>query len=352
MPFNPEGLKIIYEEFAQAAGVDIRYFTRVIDVQLDPANDHRIDGVIISNVDGYSYIKAKAFVDCTGDAILAGLCGAKCREAYKDTPKGLAASLDSLWAGCDWEIAGQRVDEFKDLLDKAVGEGRFTQSDRLFRGTVKGSAVGIARLGKTTALLNAGHIYNMNALRNKDVTEAMIFGRRQLLEYWDFMRKDLPGMSGIDMIATGSLLGVRESRRIVGEYEITQEDFFEKRHFPDQIGAYNRMMDIHPYDDSPEELEKFRRNMERNQLGVGNYLGIPYGILVPKGWHNLWVAGRCVSTDPQVLGTLRAQPCCAIMGQAAGTAAVQAVRTGALAYRLDTDLLRDTLRNNGAYIPE
>ena len=87
-------------------------------------------------------------------------------------------------------------------------------------------------------------------------------------------------------------------------------------------------------------------------LGEGDCLGVPYGILVPKGWTNLWVAGRCHSSDTKVHGSIRAQSAAYMMGQAAATAAVQSIRTGQPACDLDTEQLVLTLRANGAYLPQ
>jgi hypothetical protein len=154
-------------------------------------------------------------------------------------------------------------------------------------------------------------------------------------------------------MATGALLGVRESRRIVGEYELNYEDFRARRHFPDQIAVYRKRVDIHVYDLSEEEYERYYE--EFNELDVlqpGESYGIPYGVLVPQGWSNLWVAGRCVSSDLKVNGAIRDQPACVMMGQAAGTAAVQSLQTGQPANDLDTARLVLTLREAGAYLPQ
>ena len=88
------------------------------------------------------------------------------------------------------------------------------------------------------------------------------------------------------------------------------------------------------------------------KLEPGEWFGIPYGILVPRGWKNLWVAGRCASSDVQVHGSIRVQPAASMMGQAAGTAAVQSMRTGRTAADLDTAELVETLRNSGANLPQ
>jgi len=148
-------------------------------------------------------------------------------------------------------------------------------------------------------------------------------------------------------------MGVRESRRIVGEYELTFEDYLAKRQFPDQIGVFNKFVDNHVYDASPEEWERFNREKTQTaRIEPGECFGIPYGILVPRGWRNLWVAGRCNSSDIMVHGSIRVMPACAMMGQAAGTAAVQSARTGQSACDLDTEQLVGTLREAGAYLPQ
>jgi hypothetical protein len=88
------------------------------------------------------------------------------------------------------------------------------------------------------------------------------------------------------------------------------------------------------------------------RLQPGEFHGIPYGILVPRGWRNLWVAGRCNSSDRRVHGSIRVMPAAYMMGQASGTAAVQSVRTGQAACELDTAVLVTTLREHGAYLPQ
>jgi len=146
-------------------------------------------------------------------------------------------------------------------------------------------------------------------------------------------------------------MGVRESRRIVGEYELVFDDYISRRQFPDQIGVFNKFVDIHVYDCSDEEWERFQNEKKvSGRLGPGECFGIPYGILVPKGWKNLWVAGRCASSDVKVHGAIRVMPSAGMMGEAAGAAAVQSARSGQPANGLDTDELTATLRKQGAIL--
>jgi hypothetical protein len=232
-----------------------------------------------------------------------------------------------------------------DYLLKAVADGHFSQPDRHLPG--------MSQVNHTVGYLNGGYLFNLNALRCKDLTEGVIFGRKLAREYMDFYRKYVPGCEHIEHVTTASLIGVRESRRIIGEYDLGIHDYYQKRIFPDTIGVFNKSVDIHAYDNSDEEYQRYYEQYEKmGRLAPGEKFGIPYGILVPKHWRNLWVAGRCSSSDVEVHGSIRVQPACAMMGQAAGTAAVQALRTGKPAGELDTVRLVETLRDNGAYLPQ
>jgi FAD dependent oxidoreductase len=149
------------------------------------------------------------------------------------------------------------------------------------------------------------------------------------------------------------VMGVRDSRRIVGEFELTMEDFRAHRQFADQVAVYNRPTDVHPTNTSKAEYERFMKDFHgKDNLGRGNCVGIPYSILVPKQWENLWAAGRCHSSDTKVHGSIRAQSAAYMMGQAAATAACQSVATGQPACDLDTEALVETLRRAGAYLPQ
>lgn len=349
-PFRVEGLKLLLDEFVQSAGVEVRFFTRLIDADATPG-EGLLRGVILNNVEGHRYVRASAFIDCTGDAILANLAGVLCREAGRDTPRIMPATLASLFTGIDWEVLWDKKndDEGWQVQQRAYQEalkaGRFTQFDRLMPG--------LSKVGNQVGYLNGGHVFNLNALRCRDLSDGIMLGRRLALEYLDFFRQYVPGCAAMEHVTTASLLGIRESRRIVGEYELGIEDYLARREFPDQIGIFNKFVDIHPYDCSDAEWDRFTREKDKTmRLEPGEHFGIPYGILVPRGWRNLWVAGRCASSDVQVHGSIRVQPAASMMGQAAGTAAVQSLRTGQAACELDTEELICTLRKANANLPQ
>ena len=345
-PFQGEGLKLLLDEFAVDSGVEIRYFTKVVGADVD-SSKKRLGGVIINNVEGFSYIPAKTFIDATGDAALAHMSGAPVRTAGKDTPKIMPATLASTHAGVDFEIVNTRrlpLDDFIRAIETEHENGNLTQCDR--------GGVNMSQIGRYHGYMNGGHIYNMDATSCRELTDGMIFGRKIVQELIPLYRKYQPGCENMELVQTGWLMGVRESRRIFGEYELTLEDYMSRKQFPDQIGVYNKFVDIHPYNTSIEEYRRFRYEMENLNLGRGECFGMPYGILVPKGFENLWTAGRCVSSDVSVQGVIRVMPPAAMMGQAAGTAAVLSIENNRTAQTLDTELLIKTLRAKDAYLPQ
>ncbi|HEV2572026.1 MAG TPA: FAD-dependent oxidoreductase [Beijerinckiaceae bacterium] len=351
VPFKPEGLKRLLDELVQDAGVDVRFFTRVIDAEV---KDTKIDGVVISNVEGYRYIRAKTYIDATGDAALSDLCGAECKVILRDIDAVAPSTLCSLYSGVNWDDPAYGEDWrgidaakalSKKLLLKAIDDEHFTQPDRFMPGMNK--------IGKQAAQLNGGHVFNLNGLDVRSLSDGMIFGRKLAVEYESFFRKYMPGCENIELLTTAPVMGVRDTRRIVGEFELLFEDYTSGRQFPDQIAVYNRPTDVHPTDTSEKEFKRFTQDFEgKHGLGVGQSLGIPYSILVPKGWTNLWVAGRCHSSDTKVHGSIRAQSAAYMMGQAAGTAAVQSIATGQPACDLDTEDLVLRLREQGANLPQ
>lgn len=259
----------------------------------------------------------------------------------------MPATLPGLFSGVDWSkpALNTQSPEAVELIEKEYAAGNFEQCDRLL--------VGLSCSGSTYGYLNGGHIFDLDALNVESLTKGMMQGRRIARQNMAFLRKYSENCRDLELVCTASVMGVRESRRVVGEYELTYEDYLARRQFPDQIGLFNKFVDVHPYSCGREDYDAHMEEKNRSgRLNPGECFGIPYGILVPKGWKNLWVAGRCNSSDVLVHGVIRVMPASAMMGQAAGTAAVQSVETGQPACGLDTRRLIETLRENGANLPQ
>ncbi|MCC5831273.1 MAG: FAD-dependent oxidoreductase [Phycisphaeraceae bacterium] len=341
--FRAEGLKRLLDTLCAEAGVELRFFTRVVDVDAD-RDSRRVHGVIAHNIEGLRFIPARCFIDASGDAVVANLCGLPCIEAGRDTPGIMPPTLCSIVTNIDFDRFDRRTMQ-QPAVERALADGYFSQPDR--------HVPGIFRMGRMTGTLNAGHLFGMNALDNRSLTEGMVRGRQLAEEYTEFFRRYLDGCRDAELTSTASLMGVRESRRIVGEYTLNYEDYQARRHFPDQIAIYCKQVDIHVLDCSDAEYARYSREFEElDRLAPGESYGVPYGVLVPQGWKNLWAAGRCNSSDVKVSAAIRDQPACAMMGQAAGAAAVQAISRDQSACDLDTELLVKTLRQQKANLPQ
>lgn len=340
--FDPEGYKRLLDEWCAEAGVEVRFFSRVVDAEAD-AGRGTVEGVVAHGVEGFTFVETPSLVDATGDAVVADLSGAATLRAGRDTDAIMPPTLCGIVNGIDYDVFHRGLQQ--EAVERALADGFFSQPDR--------HVPGLFRSGPSHATLNAGHLFGTDALDQASLSQSMRRGRVLAEEYVAFFRRYVPGCHDAHLIATAPLLGVRESRRVVGEYQLGYADYAARRHFPDQVAIYCKQVDVHVYDTSEEEYERYRRSfLERDVLAPGESYGIPYGVLVPRGWGNLWVAGRSVSCDVLVHGAIRDQPACLMLGQAAGTAAVQALREGQRGDALDTARLVEALRAQGALLPQ
>jgi hypothetical protein len=171
------------------------------------------------------------------------------------------------------------------------------------------------------------------------LTRAQVKGREITQRYVEFCRRYLPGCEASYLVGTAPMVGVRESRRIRGEYYLTTDDVLGGRKFADAILRNNYPLDIHR--DTDDKLTMTR-------LPPDEYHEVPYRCLVPLGVNNLLVAGRCLSASFEAQSSVRIQPNCRAMGQAAGLAAVLSLRAGITPRALDGVELRQALRDRGA----
>lgn len=339
---KPEPLKRLLESMVLEAGVDIRYFTKLVEADADKEKK-QVNGVVLHQIDGLHYVPGHCFVDATGDAVLVDILGADYLQAGRDTDRIMPPSLCSMWSGMEWGKGNP-----KKFFEQALTDGHFSKPD-----DVRYSHFIMSYIGSSLGGLNGGHVFYTDPVDPKSLTKAMIEGRKLAAEYESYLQKYVPGYEKAELATTATLLGVRESRRIVGEYTLTYEDFKARRHFHDQIGVFNKEVDIHVYEPTQAEYDRKKEQSDKSgRLAAGESYGLPYGILVPKGWKNLWAAGRCVSTDVLVHGSTRVMPSSAMMGQAAGTAAVQVLNSKQTANNLNTKTLIDTLRKHDANLPQ
>lgn len=334
--YDPEVLKRVYDRLAADAGVDFLFNTSLIDVM---AEGGTLTHAVCSAKSGLFAVSAKVFIDATGDGDLCAMAGA---EYEKGDENGLmqAGTLCSLWSGIDWS----RMKIWSDgaRLPEAVEANLFSVPDI--------SLPGILHTVSDSGWGNVGHVFGVDGTDEQSITQAMLDARRRISEYETYYRRFVPGAENAVMLWTSSYLGLRESRRIVGDYVLCVEDFKRQAVFPDEIGRYAYPVDLH----APHPMRKRADNDLFQTLryrNPGESYGIPYRCLIPRGLDNVLVAGRCVSTDRYMQGSLRVQPGCHITGQAAGCAAALAASGSGKVRELPVAVLQRKLTELGAFLP-
>ena len=211
----------------------------------------------------------------------------------------------------------------------------------------------MASLGYGVAGANIGHVYDLDGTDDESITKGLLQGRKIITEFEQYYKEYLKGYENMTLAATASLLGVRETRRMLGDYVMTIEDFRKRAVFDDEIGRYSYPVDIHPNKNDPASFKLFQDEFTNLRYKNGESYGIPYRALTPRSLDNVLVAGRCISTDRYMQSSVRGMPCCFITGQAAGTAAaiLASFNGKKTAHDIDIRLLQQNLKDIGAYLP-
>jgi hypothetical protein len=243
-------------------------------------------------------------------------------------------TLMSKYLNMDWPRAFEYVNShYEELLAHARELG----NDFVLAGTDN-------FLHAEESYFNCLHMYRVKGTDADDLTRSAIELRRKLWVNMEVLRRHVPGCENISLISTAAAMGVRESRRIEGEYTLTDDDVLEGRQFDDQVYRYACFVDIH------EPKPGSRSRLADRSLEPGRSYGIPYRCLVPRGVENLLIAGRCLSATHAALASVRMMPSCMAMGQAAGSAAEQAIRRGVSPRQIDVTELRIALASQGVLL--
>jgi hypothetical protein len=316
--------------------VEFTYFTSLIDVLCDGGYAQT---AVLASKSGIFGVSAKMFIDGTGDGDLSVMAGAEYEKGGKNGAM-MPGTLCSLWAGIDWsKVSGNQAREF----DRAFSDNVFTDKDRHLPGMWK--------VGDTVGGGNIGHAFGVDGTDERSLTKAYTEQRKKLREYEIYYKNYLTGFEKMELVATGALMGIRESRRITGDYELNVGDFKTRAVFDDEIGRYSYPVDIHASSPDEKDYKNFLDEFETLRYKNGESYGIPYRILTPKGLCNVLVAGRCVSSDRYIQGSIRVMPGCYITGQAAGAAASVAVEKNTHTRGFDIKLLQQKLLDMGGYLP-
>jgi len=339
VPFDPDAMAALLDEKMLAAGVEVSYFTSFVDVRVEAA---RITHVTIFNKSGLSAVPAKAVVDATGDADVAARSGCQVVKGRADDGLMTPASLIFTVERVDQDalagyIRANDSPRFRELIQRLRETGEWT-----FPYDILISVQGVE---KGTFMINTTRLCDVDGTDGRSLSRGMMAGRKEVHRLFDLMRKRFPGFANARIKSIAPSLGVRETRRIVGEFVYTVEDVLAGRDFEDTIGLSGYGWDLpDPKQPSLQPMHEKKARMKRP------YTPIPYRCMVPRPITNLICPGRAISVEREVLGPLRVMAPCYAMGEAAGLAAAQVAREGTAFKVVDIRRLRETLLRDGAIL--
>jgi FAD dependent oxidoreductase len=335
--YDVSTLKCAADDLLLSAGVKILFHAVAVDVVMDGG---AIVALIVETKSGRRAVRAKTFIDCSGDADVSARAGVPF-ETGDGHGSGLFPSMMFRVGGVDPERALAAIGEFKAidrLMNEAAGKGySFPREGAIVR----------PQKNPTEWRANVTQIRNSDGLA-MDATDALqlsdgeIDGRRQVQEYFRFMKNEVPGFENAHIVEIAPQVGIRETRRIGGLYSLSGEDIVGCAGFQDTIGVNAWPMELHV-------AGKIEWGFFPD--GSRGFCQLPYRMLVPNGVSNLLVAGRCASMNHEGQSAARASGACFAMGEAAGTAAAMvADRLNSTVAQVDVAALQQKLKDQGAYL--
>jgi hypothetical protein len=347
-PFDSECLKRVAADYCLDNYVELRLHSFLVDAFKSPdaGDPHAGTGqsvvAVMASKSGLQAISAKLAIDCTGDGDVAARMGVETEKGRRSDGKMQPCTMFFRIRNIDSEVLTKHVMEryppqafgntFGDIVVEAKQAGKFNVPKtyiRLFKDVYEDEW-----------RVNTSRILDIDGTKVEDLIRAEVEGRRQVKEIFEFIKERIPGCEKAILVDTGSQIGLRETRRIVGRYLLTEQDVVSCRDFEDSVVSYAYPLDIH----NPAGTDTIFREIE------GEAYHIPYRCLLARDEEQLLAAGRCASSTHEAMAAIRVMPCCFAMGEAAGTAAAMSLRKGTLPSELDPGELRKTLLEQGVYL--
>ncbi|MET3180136.1 UNVERIFIED_ORG: hypothetical protein ABIC43_003295 [Variovorax guangxiensis] len=332
--YDTSAYKLAADQLLGEAGVKLLFHALAAAVVLD---GKRIAALVVETKSGRQAIRANAFIDASGDADVAAFAGVSF-EVGDGHGSGLFPTTMFRIGQVDAPAALEAVGEFKAIND--------------FMARAEQQKPGVYKFPREGAILrpnkdprewraNVTQIRNsqgraMNGVDARELTEGELEGRRQITEYFRFLKAEVPGFAQSAIVEIAPQVGIRETRRIQGLYALGREDILGSAKFDDNIGLNAWPMEMHA--DGRIEWA-----FPRDEANAYNHL--PWRMLVPQTLDNLLVAGRCASMTHEGQSAARASGGCFVMGQAAGTAAAS-LGGGSFA-KVDVPALQEKLLADG-----
>lgn len=326
--FDPEALKVVAERLCLEAGVTLLYHTFLAGVNM--GSEGNIRSIRLANKSGLVDLSARMYVDATGDADLAALAGAVVEKGREVDSHCQPMTLNFRMADVDIPRMPDKNEITRLFLEaKERGELDCPREDVLW---FYANQPDVIHFNTTRVILK-------DATDPWQLTEAEIEGRRQVQQLVAFLKKDVAGFENAYLQTTAPQIGVRESRRVIGEHVLTAEELLSACKFDDCVARGAYPVDIHNPTGSGTIIRK---------LKPGEWYDIPLRSLIPLKLDNLLVGGRPISATHEAHSAIRVQPIAIAIGQAAGTAAALCVKDNVSPREIQVGKVQQSLQNQGA----
>ncbi len=327
--WNPEVIKYVLLDMMRQSGAKLMLYSLAVGAIVE---DGACRGIIVENKSGTQAIRAKVVIDCTGDGDVAAWSGAHFEIGRGRDNETQTHTLVFLLANVDTARLLPTVRDIPEMIRKARSEGKYKAT---FAG---GAAIQPIVTGTHGAVnVNMINVPEVDGLKVEDLTYSHVEALREALDLVPFFREYVPGCEECYLAGTAEFIGVRESRRIIGEYTLTGEEALSGAVFPDAIARGFYPIDIHSPDGTGDA----------SGARPGKPYDIPYGCLVPLQVENLLVAGRPISVDHVAHGSVRVMGTTMSLGEAAGCAAALCLLEGVTPRQLAGERVRATLEQLG-----
>jgi len=331
--FDNEYMKYLLDSLMLQADVDIRMHRLIVDTICD---GNEVRGIVTESKSGREAFLAKVVIDCTGDGDVCARAGVPFTKGREED--GLMQSMTLFFMLSNVKFKQQGTYQVYELLKNAADKYNLNYSvpyrqPSFFEIPIRNHAV-----------VQLTHMNCYDGTDADDLTKAAIEGRRQTHEAVNVMTNYVPEFADVELVATATQMGVRETRHIEGRYRLQEEDCLNGRQFEDGICWVRFSIDIHGPKPSLTSgtVEIEGRKVKPYQ--------IPYRSLLPVNKENLLMAGRCISGTSKASASFRVTGDCVAMGQAAGTAAALAVKKQIIPSQVDAADLVEQLRKDGVQI--
>ena len=328
--FSEEELKFLLNDMVEKENIDLLYHANLFSVERD---GDKIVSAKFATISGVTEISADYFIDATGDAQLAFLSGCPTTLGRESDHLCQPMTLCFRVGNVDVSAFNESKPRFQEAYKKALENGELINP--------RENVLVFATTTPNVLHFNTTRVIKLNPTDAFDVTKAEVLARKQVREIYEFLKTHADGLDNSFLLSTANQIGVRESRMIVGDYVLTEQDCRDFRVFDDTVAVCNYDIDIHNPAGSGTSHYYFPE---------GKFYGIPYRSLIPKNADNLIVVGRCISSDHGAQASYRIMPTVCCIGQAGGTAIALAVKNKCSTREVNVKTLQKTLVENGAFI--